>query len=199
MKIAAILLAAGRSKRFGDADKLLAEIGGQPIIRCALDALDASSVAEIVVVTPEDSGPLIAAAGKGRWLYHANPDAVHGMGTSLRAGLAKISDDCSGALVALADMPYLSASLIDDLCAAFAQANAIAIVFPESPAGRQGHPVIWPRRLFSALSAVEGDQGGKAILKAHSDAWHPVPIADDAAFLDIDTLADLRDAKKFQR
>ncbi|MFN0218519.1 MAG: NTP transferase domain-containing protein [Hyphomicrobium sp.] len=198
MKIGAALLAAGRSQRFGDDDKLLSVIGGQPLIRRAIAAFEASSVAEIVVVTPIDADRLMAAGGQGRWRYVANPDAEDGMATSLRVGLSALGEDCAGALVALADMPYCSAAMIDDLCAAFAQANGEAIVFPENPDGRQGHPVLWPRRLFGDLLKVQGDKGGKAILSANRDAWHPVPIADETAFFDVDTASDLDAARKLR-
>lgn len=194
MKIGAVLLAAGRSKRFGESDKLLALIDGVPLVRRALAALEASVASDIVVVTLPGADRLIEAAGRGRWRFIENGDADSGMASSLRVGLANIDAACAGALIALADMPMLSAAIVDDVCAAFANCNGEAIVFPESPDGRQGHPVLWPRAHFERLSALDGDQGGKSVLLAHREAWHPVPIAADAAFIDIDTPADLKSA-----
>ena len=199
MKIGAVLMAAGASERFGDADKLMAEIDGEPLIRRALAALEASSVADIVVVLPPDAEARRRACGVGRWRFATNGGDADGMAASLRTGLSGLNEDCAGALVALADMPLLSAALIDDLCAAFASCDGQAIVFPERPDGRQGHPVLWPRAFFAALSELKGDEGGKPVLLANRDAWHPVPIADEAAFFDVDTPADLSLAQKIRR
>lgn len=191
MKITAILLAAGRSTRFEDGHKLLAEIDAVPLIRRAALALAHSSVDDIVLVTGTNAKEIAAAAGSGRWRHIENPSATEGLSSSLRLGLRSTVDTADGILVALADMPGVTAELINILCAAFTASEGQGIVFPASPDGRRGHPVIWPRPLFGALENVSGDTGGKALLASHRDLWRPVACDDPGAFTDIDTRADL--------
>lgn len=191
MKIAAVILAAGRSSRFEDGHKLLAKIDGIPIVRHVCKALAASGADEILLVTPEIEDAVAKAAGSGRWRVVENPDAHDGLSTSLRTGLQNITSDADGVLVALADMPGITTAFVNTLISTFSS-NQDAIVFPVSKDGRRGHPIIWPKELFPALKSVTGDAGGKAILADHKDLWHPVPCEDEGAFADIDTRADLQ-------
>jgi molybdenum cofactor cytidylyltransferase len=188
--VAAIILAAGRSSRFEDGHKLLAQIDGTPIVRRVCTAVGASNVDAIVLVAPATDGAVSKAAGAGRWHLVENPDACDGLSASLRLGLANIPQHADGALVALADMPGINPALVNSLISAFSD-NKTAIVFPASNDGRHGHPVIWPKLLFPALARLSGDSGGRMILAERKDLWHPVPCEDDGAFVDIDTRADL--------
>lgn len=187
MTVAAIILAAGRSTRFAGGHKLLIEIDGEPIVRRVAEALAASAVGEIVLVTPALDGPVAQAAGAGRWRTIENTQAAEGLSTSLRAGIEAIGESADGILVALADMPGIDAPLVDALIGAFKESDGRSIVFPVSAEGRQGHPVIWPRSLLPALSQLIGDTGGKALLAQHRDLWRPVATASSGAFADIDT------------
>lgn len=190
MKIAAVILAAGRSSRFDGGHKLLVEIDGISIIRRVCLALADANVDDVVLVTSKANDPIADAAGNGRWRVVENPDARDGLSTSLRIGLQNVSSDTGGLLVALADMPGVTTTLINELVTAFS-ANPEAIVFPIAKDGRRGHPIIWPKALFPDLSSVTGDTGGKTILADHKDLWHPVPCEIEGAFADIDTRADL--------
>ncbi|CCB63835.1 NTP transferase domain-containing protein [Hyphomicrobium sp. MC1] len=190
MTVSAVILAAGRSSRFEDGHKLLVEIDGIPVVRHVCQALAASDVADIVLVTSEANGAVAKAAGPGRWRVAENPDARDGLSTSLRAGLKSISQDVDGLLVALADMPAISTELVNALVSAF-RSNPAAIVFPVASDGRRGHPILWPKSLFPELMTVTGDSGGRAILTSHQALWRPVPCDDEGAFADIDTRADL--------
>ena len=100
--------------------------------------------------------------------------------------------EADGVLIVLGDMPAVSAALIGKLIAGFEAKDKRAIVFPVSADGRQGHPVLWPRALFPDLMSLSGDTGGKALIQAHRDLLSPIQIEDAAAFLDIDTPADLQ-------
>jgi molybdenum cofactor cytidylyltransferase len=191
LKIAAIILAAGSSSRFEDGHKLLVEIDGQAIVAHVCSALAQSKVDDIILVTSEADGAIAKAAGSGRWRTIENPNAHEGLSTSLRAGLQNIDPDSSGLLVALGDMPGITSRLVDTLLSSFNRCQGRAIVFPASPDGRRGHPIIWPKALFFELLTVTGDSGGKTILADHTNLWHPVAYEDTGAFADIDTRADL--------
>ncbi len=189
MTISAVILAAGRSSRFEDGHKLLAEIDGAPIVRHVCTALAASNVDEIILVTSDMNDAVVKAAGTGRWRAVENPEARDGLSTSLRTGLENISPKTDGILVALADMPGIEPALVNALISAFS-AEEPAIVFPVAKDGRRGHPVIWPKSLFRALASMTGDRGGKTILTDHKNLWRPVPCENKGAFADIDTRAD---------
>lgn len=196
MTVTAVILAAGSSSRFEDGHKLLAEIDGIAMVRRVTVAVAESDVGDVVLVTGEVDGAVAKAAGTGRWRTIANPDAKLGLSTSLRRGLQSVDAARDGTLVALADMPGITADLVNRLLAAFAECGRRAIVFPVAADGRRGHPVIWPRELFAELEAVTGDSGGKDVLAKHPDLWRPVVCDEAGAFADIDTRGDLARFKR---
>jgi molybdenum cofactor cytidylyltransferase len=191
MKIAALILAAGRSSRFEGGNKLLADFDGRPVIHHVVTAISAAPVDDIILVTAPGGGKIVAAAGPGRWRSAVNPNAGLGLSSSIQTGLASLDPATDGALIVLADMPRLTSSLIAQLCAAFDASNGTAIVFPQTPDGRQGNPVLWPRALFPELMAPSGDIGGKAVLAKYRELHCPVTIDGDAVLFDIDTKGDL--------
>jgi molybdenum cofactor cytidylyltransferase len=197
MKIAAIVLAAGRSSRFEGGNKLLAEFEGRPLIHHVMTAVAASPVDEIILVTAAFGGKIFAAACQfddceRRWRTVVNPDAEDGLSSSIQYGLSHLESGIDGALIMLADMPRVSTSMIERLCEAFITSKGAAIVFPQSADGQQGNPVLWPRALFAELMALTGDIGGRAILTRHQALHHAVAVDSGAAFYDVDTAADLR-------
>lgn len=192
MTIAAILLAAGASSRFGDGDKLLADIDGKPMIQRACRALaDVTLIGDIVVVVAPQTTDRANAAGHGRWRLVENPDARFGMATSLRCGLNALTAPNTGVLVALADMPMVTSRLVAQICDAFAASDHRRIAFPVDAAGKRGHPVIWPCDLLPLLVEQRGDRGGKSVLIENEARWLPVDCTDDGAFFDVDTVEDL--------
>lgn len=191
MKIAAVIVAAGRASRFDGGNKLLADLNGVPLIRHAAGAVAQSRVADAVLVVPPDSETIVSAAGEGPWVTVVNDNAAAGLSRSIRAGISALDPSIDGALVVLADMPRVTHALIDRLCETFKDHDGGRIVFPVTRDGRQSNPVLWPRALFPALLQLSGDKGGKALLDAHADLHAPVELDDDAAASDIDTADDL--------
>jgi len=191
MNIAAIVLAAGRSSRFEDGNKLLANFEGRPLIQHVMRNIADAPVDDIVLVTAPDGGKIIAAAGNGRWRPAVNRRAADGLSSSIQTGLANIDSEAAGALIVLADMPRMTTSLISGLCATFVASRGDGIAFPQTADGRQGNPVLWPRALFPELMSLSGDVGGKAVLARHSGLHCPVVVEGNAAFYDIDTKDDL--------
>lgn len=191
MQIAAIVLAAGRSSRFKDGNKLLAKIDCMPLVRRALTEVAASAVTDILLVVAPEAHDVVEAAGPGRWRTIINARAHEGLASSLRAGISALPGTTDGALVVLADMPGVSADLIARVMEAFTAEGGDVIVYPADDAGRQGHPVLWPRQLFPELLALEGDTGGKSLIQKHKAKSRTVRVSGADAFLDIDTQADL--------
>jgi molybdenum cofactor cytidylyltransferase len=190
-RIAAIVLAAGRSSRFEHGNKLSAKIDGVPLVRRVLTAVEASAVTDILLIVAPEAHEILEAAGAGRWRTVVNTQFEQGLASSIRAGVAALPETTDGALVVLADMPEISTHLIARIIDANSEYGGGVIVYPASEKGRQGHPVLWPRRLFPELALLEGDTGGKILLQKHKGMSRPVLVTGNSPFLDIDTNADL--------
>ena len=83
-------------------------------------------------------------------------------------------------------MPQVSAALIDRLIAAFDPERGALIVVPTID-GKRGNPVLWSRRFFPDLMAVEGDVGARHLIGRYAEAVAEVPVTDEAALIDVDT------------
>jgi molybdenum cofactor cytidylyltransferase len=189
MKVAAIILAAGSSRRMGGANKLVATIGGKPIVRIVVEAALASRTQPVVLVTGHGASEVGAAVSDLPVHLARNANHAMGLSSSLRAGLAALPADAAGVAVLLADMPAVDGPTLDRLVATFIAHAGAAIVVPTA-SGQRGNPVIWPAHLFAVLAAVEGDRGGRTLLDAHHDAIVAVECGPVVA-LDVDDPADL--------
>jgi molybdenum cofactor cytidylyltransferase len=199
-KIAALLLAAGRSSRMGAANKLLAEVDGAPMVRHAVEAALASRARPVILVTGNEQGKVQKALRGCKVSFVHNPDFAEGMSTSLKKGLAALPADIDGVLVCLADMPRVGAVVLDRLIAAFNPLEGRAICVPTWN-GKRGNPVLWDKRFFAEMAELAGDVGAKHLIGEHADLVAEVAMPDDAILTDIDTpeaLAALRQAETQQ-
>jgi molybdenum cofactor cytidylyltransferase len=183
-RIAAIVLAAGRSTRMGS-NKLVAEIKGEPLIRVAVEQALASRADPVIVVTGHERERVEKALADLKVRFVHNPDFADGLSTSLKAGLAAVPLEADGAIICLGDMPQVRAAMIDRLIAAFDPARGALIVVPTIE-GKRGNPVVWSRRFFPELAALEGDVGARHVIGTYGEALVEVP-ADRTALVDIDT------------
>ena len=191
-RIAALVLAAGRSRRMGR-NKLLAPVQGRPMVSHVVDALLASSARPIIVVTGHEPEALRAALEGRDVVFVHNPDYAEGLSTSLKAGLTALPTGCDGALVCLGDMPKLRSRHVERLIAAFNPAEGRAICVPTF-SGERGNPVLWGADYFEEMQTVKGDTGAKHLIGTYDDHVCEVTMEDDAVLRDIDTpqaLADL--------
>ncbi len=199
--LAAILLAAGSSRRYGADNKLLAKIDDQPLIARVATALVGAHLSDIVVVTGHEAPALVSLLKPihSTLRFVHNPQHADGMGGSIATGIAALSPHITGVLIAQGDMPDVDAALIGALCQRFIKCGSDRIVVPWLSDGRQGNPVLWPRRLFADLAALRGDQGAKPLIKAAGDAIERVMISDTSAATDIDTPEQLAAYLKAQK
>jgi len=192
LRIAAVILAAGRSSRMGSANKMAVEIDGKPMLRHAIEAAVASGAAETVLVTGyEPDAVARIAAGSPARLVH-NPDYADGMSTSLAAGIRALGEDVDAALVMLGDMPRISAAMVDRMIETANSAPADAIVMAAHD-GRRGNPVLWPRRHFGELTRITGDVGARHLIAEHGASVVAVELGAAAGF-DVDTPQVLAEA-----
>ena len=185
-RIAAVLLAAGRSTRMGGPNKLLAEIGGRPLVRIAAEQALASRAGPVIVVTGHQRDKVEAALqGLDVRTVH-NPNFADGLSTSVKTGLAAVPETADGAIVCLADMPQVTAPLIDKLVGAFDPERGALVVIPTID-GKRGNPVVWARRFFPELMGLDGDVGARHLIGRYPEAVAEVPLTDTAALVDVDT------------
>ena len=193
-KVAAVILAAGRSTRMGGPNKLLAELGGKALVRIVTEQALASKASGAIVVTGHQAAEVEKALqGLDVTLVH-NPDFAQGLASSVKAGIAAVPADADGAVVCLGDMPLIDAHLIDRLIETFAPDRGNLIAVPISD-GRRGNPVLWSRRFFNELMTLDGDIGARHLIAKHAEAVAEVPVEGRGAFLDIDTPEALEEAR----
>jgi molybdenum cofactor cytidylyltransferase len=186
--VAAIVLAAGLSRRMAPRNKLLLpDANGQPMVARVVDAALASAARPVLVVLGHQAEAVKQAlAGRPVRFVHA-ADYAEGLSASLKAGLAALPESACGAMICLGDMPLVTAPLLDRLLAAFAPEDGRRIVVPMH-AGRRGNPVIWDRSLFpEILASVRGDNGARFVLERHADEIVEVEMVDDSVLRDFDT------------
>jgi molybdenum cofactor cytidylyltransferase len=193
-RVGAIILAAGRSTRMGGPNKLTAELRGRPLVRIAAEEALASRARPVIVVTGHQRERVEeAVVGLEVQRVH-NPDFALGLSTSLKSGLAALPADVDGAIICLGDMPQIRAALIDRLIAAFDPERGALVVIPTIE-GQRGNPVVWSRRFFPDLMAVEGDVGARHLIDRYPEAVAEVPLSDKAALVDVDTPEALEELK----
>lgn len=184
--VAGLVLAAGRSTRMGEANKLLQPVRGKPMVRHAVEAQLASRASPVIVVTGHQADAVSEAlVGLDVEFVH-NPDFASGLASSVKAGLAALPADIRGVVVSLGDMPNVTGPVIDRLAAAFAdRPDALAVV--PTLLGQRGNPVLLSRALFPAVAKLGGDQGARRLLDEAGDAIVEVPLDDPAIAIDVDT------------
>jgi molybdenum cofactor cytidylyltransferase len=179
-QVALVLLAAGQSRRFGDADKLMAPYLGRPLGLHVVVALEAVPFAARIAVTSRTALDL-ASCG---YRIIDNDDPAAGLGRSLRLGVeAACATGAQAVLVALADMPRVTATHIYRLLDRAEGADAIVA---SSDGTIPRPPALFGCGRFDALVAAQGDMGARELVR-HG---HHV-VTSPAELIDIDTPEDL--------
>ncbi len=185
-RIAAVVLAAGQSRRMGPSNKLLMEIEGVALVRRTVTALGAAQVAQVIVVTGHQEPEVRKAlAGLNVTIVH-NPRYAEGLSTSLKAGIEALAPDIAAAVVGLGDMPGVTAEHVNCLIAGFSPGGDRAIGVPVHN-GKRGNPVLWARRFFEDVQGVAGDVGARHLIGANESLVYEVEFGDTAVLTDLDT------------
>ena len=184
--IAGVVLAAGLSRRMGQA-KLLLDWGGAPVLRHAVQRVLAAGLDEVVVVTGPDAAPLTPALAGLAVRRAVNPDPAAGQAGSVVAGVAALGPAIEAAVLALGDQPTVSPDVIRALVAVW-RATGRPIAAPVYRDGR-GNPVLFARAVFPELLVLAGDAGARAVVAA-DPARVAVVTVDAAMPPDVDTPED---------
>ncbi len=180
--LAGIVLAAGTSSRFGAANKLLADWRGQPMLRTVVEAVLATELDPVIVVTGHEAEQVEAALAGLDVQFVRNPDFASGQASSVRTGVAAVPGWCNGAMLLLGDMPRICPGEINALIDAFA--GEASIVVPQF-GGQRGNPVIFGKAHFPVLEKLTGDKGARELLSGSGVTL--VEMDTDAVLRDIDT------------
>lgn len=183
--IGAIVLAAGRSTRMGGANKLLADLGGTPVIAHTVDAVVAAGLPPLVVLGHMAATVRAALVGRVAQFITA-ADHAAGLSRSLAAGLAAAPPDWHAALIVLGDMPAIAPATLAAI--ARAATSPTDVVVPVYGA-RRGNPVAWGRAHWRQLAAITGDHGARHLLEEVQAT--ELIVADPGVGLDVDTAAAL--------
>ncbi len=182
-----VLLAAGRSERFGTADKLRADYLGQPLAFHVVTALEGVPFKARLAVC---SGTDLDFAARGYAVVH-NGDPGTGMSGSVKLGVAAARDiGCAAIVIALADMPRVTAMHVYRLLDA---ADGPDAVVASSNGVHPSPPAILGAARFDALMLLDGDQGGRDMIRGGRHV-----VASDAELLDVDRPEDLERLRAFK-
>jgi molybdenum cofactor cytidylyltransferase len=187
-----VVLAAGTSTRYGQSNKLLATVDGDPIVRRAVCTLEASAVDSVLVVCGHEADGVRGALTESGAEMIDNPDYERGQSTSVAAGLEAAAErGASAVVIALGDMPNVAVRSVNTLASAYRAdaGDALAAAYE----GTRGNPVCFARRHFDALADVSGDMGGRTILLA-DDRSALIETDDPGVLYDVDEPADLDSA-----
>ena len=186
-EVSAIVLAAGGGSRFGGG-KLLAKLGGRPIIETVLHNLREAPVDEIIVVVGADAQRLRGVCEAYGVRIVANEKWERGQFTSVLAGLRACGGEA--AVVLLGDQPFIGAEAVERLVSAFSEGARVAVA---TYGGKRRNPVLFSREVWPLLEAeLAGDEGARSVLRRHPELVVEVPCEGVGDPTDVDTREDLR-------
>ena len=193
---AALLLAAGESRRMGR-PKALLPWKGSTLLHCQISALLEAGIATVLVVLghqAESLKPIIDSLEGVEWVI--NPDYAHGKTTSIKAGLNALGHEEPDAVVILnVDQPRESETIRELLRHHHTRGGLITIPTHQ---GKGGHPIVVASALLDELGTIsEGTLGVKAVVRAHEDTTHRVEMATPQVLWDLNTPAEYESALRF--
>lgn len=182
--VAAVVLAAGESTRFGQCKQLL-NWEGQPLLAHVTDVALQAGLDPVIVVLGCEAEETYAVLGDRPAQRLINWRWEEGLSTSVRTGLSAVPPQAEGALFLQCDQPRVTPELLRRLVERFERSEGV-IVHPVHD-GRRGTPVLIPRRFFPELAAVSGDEGGRELIARHPDEVVTVAVDDPDVLADVDT------------
>lgn len=188
--VAAILLAAGRSRRMGAFKPLLGFPGERTVAEACIVNLSEAGVEEIVVVVGHRAGEMRERLGGMPVRFAVNAEAESEMGASIARGVAAVSNEAEAVLVALVDQPAVAPEAIRSVLEARRRTGARLVV--PTHAGRGGHPVLVGLEFRESLLHLDARKGLRALFEEHAGEVVRVGVASPYIARDMDTWEDYR-------
>jgi molybdenum cofactor cytidylyltransferase len=189
LKAAAVLLAAGLSRRMGVRNKLLLDIAGEPLVRRVARTYLAAGVDVYAVLGHEMDAVRAALAGLPLGFIE-NPRFAEGKQTSVRAGLEMVPETYRAVFVALGDQAALTPDDIREMLRAFADGGGDRILIPFHN-GERGNPVMFPAEIVTRIRASGHDAAVRTFIETHPELTQRFEAPSDHFDIDIDTPDDL--------
>ncbi len=190
IRISCLLLAAGSSRRMGDANKLLLTIAGQSLVKKTAEEVSKFPFEETIAVTGYESNLVAQEIASEDVRVIKNALFETGMHSSIRAGLNALTEPFDGFMICLSDQPFFDVTVIEVLAKRFSQLSGPRIVYPVVKS-EKGHPVIISRHFVpEILAEADGDHGCNYLFKRHPEALYPLDFDNDFVLLDVDTPED---------
>ena len=194
---AGVILAAGRSVRFGRTKQLL-KVNGKYLLAHVLEAALASQLDPLILVLGHDHHKIQLALEmvlkQPRIQVVINARYREGQSRSVQVGLQSIDRNCPAAMFLPADQPLLKTATINCLLERFLNSDK-DICVPVCN-GQYRSPAIFSRSMFDQLLAIEDDVGGRKVIRANPSRVLTVKMRDPSDFIDIDCEKDLEDLQK---
>lgn len=187
--LSAIVLAAGLSRRMEGPNKLLLPLAGMPLVRRTVDALVRHPFAEVVVVTGHDAANVEEAVRGASVRIVRNPTYEEGQMTSVRAGLAALSEPSVGVVVALGDQPLLTPEDLATLAAAFLARPECQVLVPTFQ-GARGNPIVLSRANVATILSRSGNFGCRQFVEKNQDLVTTFEMPNDHILRDVDRPED---------
>lgn len=183
-----VVPAAGAAERFGSA-KLLANVGGSPLLERTVLTLLGGGCGRVVVVLGPDARPIrgaVPSLGDRRVTVATNPHPERGMFSSIQTGLREASGD--PILVLPGDMPYVEEATVSSLLRLYGE--RAAIVSPKFR-GKRGHPVVLPGAYRDEILQADPSVTLHEVIKAHASERVDMDVYDRGVVRDVDVPSDL--------
>jgi molybdenum cofactor cytidylyltransferase len=185
--IAGILLAAGQSRRFGGNKLLYPLPDGTPIAVAAARRL-LSALPETTAIVDDGDGEVAGLLEREGLRVIVNRSACTGIGSSIACGVAACHD-AQGWVIALADMPYVPATLTRQIVSALQQgSDIVAPVYRH----KRGHPVGFSNRHANALMELSADKGACGVIAANRNSLHLIETGEKGVIVDVDSIKDVQ-------
>ena len=185
--VAAVILAAGGSTRFGRPKQLLTW-NHKPLIAQAADVAWSAGLDPVIVVVGAYADTVIPVMAARPVCIVRNYRWQEGMSSSLHVGIAALPPDVDAAIFMPIDQPLITPRLLQ-MYVHHWQETCAGILVPQTTEGQHGSPVLFSQRYFEELAGLSGDVGGRALFAQHNDDIAHLPISDSAWMTDIDTPA----------
>ena len=184
-----VVLAAGKSERFGK-NKMLVNVLGEPLIRRVVKNALSSQVNEVIVVLGYMASKIEKVLRDLPCKIVLNENFEEGMSSSVKIGLSKVSREAEAVLFLPGDYPLVTAEDINKVISKFKETRAEIVI--ASYKGKPGHPILFSRKLFGEIKEIrEEEQGLKAVVRKHREDVALAETNSPGVLIDVDTEEDL--------
>jgi len=182
--ISVILLAAGKSKRMGRPKQLL-PFRGSTVLEQTVKNVSESELNELIVVTGYQAERIAQRITDKQIKIAVNREFQRGIGSSIKCGLAQVSERSDAIMIVLGDQPLIEKHAIDPLIQTFSTTDQ-GILVPIYQ-GIRGHPVIFDAKYKDELLRLPDEVGGRKLIKEHPEDVLKIEVATESVIVDIDT------------